>query len=201
VTNLVPFDEYVESDRAHWAGVRLRIGLMFGMGMALFSYFMNNAGIFLAVMLGIFSGTLFGLLWTASMRVSMKRLLRKIYDGDPKIVGLDPVSANYPLRMPCSLLQSPMMAVGGVLHFSEADWRFVPHQRNLPRHRDPVSLAPVNQIQLSVVPGQLSPVSRLFFAKAPPLLELRWNGHSAKLVVPNPESTMHRLRRVQTGAA
>ncbi len=201
MANLLPFDEYVHSDRVHWSTIRIRIGLLFGIGMAIFSFAMGNVGVLGALILGAFAGTLFGVLWTASMQISMRRLLRRIYDADPKIVGAEPLPAEYPLRLPCSLLISPMMAVGGVLHLGPNEWQFVPHKRNLPRHRGIVSIAPLDQLELGVVPGELTRLSRVFLSRAPDLLELRWNGRTARLVVPNPESTLQRLNEVRARAA
>jgi hypothetical protein len=201
MANLVPFDEYVQGNRAHWRSIRTRIGLMFGLGMGLFSLAMGDVGIVGAIIIAAFAGTLFAVLWVASMQITMRRLLRRIYEADAKIVGVEPTESEYPFRLPCSLLRSPTLAVGGVLHLGRADWRFVPHQRNLPRHREIVSIAPLENLELAMVPGRLTWLSRLFVARAPDLLELRWNGQTAHLVVPNPESTAQRLRDLRSRAA
>jgi hypothetical protein len=174
---------------------------MFGIGMGLFGLVMGDVGVLGAVLIAAFAGTLFAVLWVASMQRTMRRLLRRIYDADAKIVGVEPTESEFPFRLPCSLLRSPTMAVGGVLHLGPSEWRFVPHQRNLPRHRELVSISPLENLELVIAEGRLTWLSRLFIARAPDLLELRWNSQMAQLVVPNPESTAAKLRNLLSRAA
>jgi hypothetical protein len=201
MANLIPFEEYARSDRAHWASVRLRIGLLFGICMGGFSFAMGHTGLMGSALIAVFAGTLFGVLWVALMQMSMRRLLKRIYDADPTLVGPEPSPDEYGFRMPCSLLRAPLMAVGGVLHMGRTEWRFVPHRRNLPKHRDPLTIRPLDDLELALVPTQLSRLSKLLVSKAPDVVELRWGSETARLLVPTPETTLRLLRNVRAGAA
>src|SRR5262245_17339219 len=110
---------------------------------------------------GVLFGLTFGLLFPARFRKKMASVIDAIYNGDTKIVQLPPPENEFLYRMPCSWMKSDNFSVGGVLYLGKQSFLFVPHKKNLPIHRDPFEITPINEVTLSVVEPHMNLLLRL----------------------------------------
>lgn len=137
---------------------------------------------------------MFGALFVWSMRASARRKARRVYQGDPRIVPAPP-PGEHEYRFPCEYQPTPLMSVGGHLYLGPTEWTFVPHARNPPRYRTPVSFATVPPPAVDVVELQLPGWMRTIAPPQPThLLQVRTPSSTAAFVVPEPQSVAERLR-------
>jgi hypothetical protein len=152
----------------------------------------REIGIVPALMIGIITGVLFGTLWTVWFRLAMRRFVRRVYHGDPKLVP-QPPEGGFEARVPCNLLLTDKMAVGGHLYLGRDQSVFVPHNRNLRQHRSPVVLTPGAHSAVTV--HELTPplLTRIL-AKGPiQVFDVNVAEGSVRLLVPKAESVLPKL--------
>jgi hypothetical protein len=93
-------------------------------------------------------------------------------------------------------MKSNNFAVGGVLYFSKESLMFVPHKKNLPQHREPFEITPLNNVSISLVEPRLNLLSRLLTEKPPRLIEVKWRGEDARFAVPDAEVTLMKIKSI-----
>ena len=142
---------------------------------------------------GVAGALAFGFLWTWSMTFGARWLVRRAYEGDPRIFPAPPAGA-YEYRFPCSYLPSLLMAIGGQLYLGPAAWTFVPHRGNLKRHRAPVSIAITPGTQVESVEVKLPFWARLFTPGPAYRLQVRTEDATAMFLTPDPQLLGTRLR-------
>ncbi|HZS08396.1 MAG TPA: hypothetical protein VFD58_26420 [Blastocatellia bacterium] len=119
-----------------------------------------------------------------------------IYQGDSKIVAPPPAGNEYSYRLPCGWMKSDNFLVGGILYLGQAGLIFVPHKRNLPRHREPFAMGPLDNIEFSLTEARPNRIHRMLVQKLPVLIEAKWPDGTTRLLVPQPEQTLRKIGRV-----
>jgi hypothetical protein len=152
----------------------------------------QSLGVMLPLVIGILAGLLFGFLWTRSFRRRMRTFLRRLHEADPKLVPPPPAGVFH-CRVGCSFVPSGRIAVGGHLYAGPGDWVFVPHRKNLPRHRAPTILPITTDLTLTPRTMPQRGIARLFTTAPIQSLEVCSGGSSVRLFVPEPEVVAARL--------
>ena len=143
---------------------------------------------------GLPTGLLFALLFPLVFRRKVSSLIDAIYAGNPKVAGPPPAEQEFSHRLVCNWMKSDNFAVGGVLYFSRERLVFVPHQQNLPQHREPIEIAPLSQVEFSIVEPRLNLLHRMFLQRPPCYLEVKWFGGNARFAVPEAERTLAKIK-------
>jgi len=202
--DLLPLEPYERTDRAAlWRSARV-MAVLWGVPMTAYQLFVSNEwwdepwpllvfGISMTLVVGAASGLLFGMLWTWMFQGAMEKLTRRIHDGDPAIVPAPPEGQDF--RLACSYLLTPTMAVGGHLYAAPDALTFVPHNRNLPRHRSPLALPAGPGLGLELVDVPLKGLARLLADGPVRRLRIHAGGASADFVTPDPDVVVDHLRR------
>lgn len=130
-----------------------------------------------------------------SMGVEWRKQLRivdRVYDGDPEIVAPPPPADEYPVRLPCSLVLSPRVFMGGVLYLGPAGLLFAPHVTHAPELREPLRFEPLRSIVMERVFVRV-PLLQAVLGRQPEVLCVRWEGGMALVGVPDPAETQRRI--------
>lgn len=140
IRDLLPLEAYVKTDRAAWWRTVVVMAVGWGTPMTIMSAWGSRSAGELAVkvVLGAIAGLGFGVLSTSGFGRSMRKLTRRIYAADPKIVP-SPPPGEYEYRLVGNYMGR--IAIGGHLYVGARDWTFVPHRKNLKMHQAPLSIA------------------------------------------------------------
>jgi hypothetical protein len=144
---------------------------------------------------GIFFGLVMALRFPAISQRKMTSIVDDIYAGDAKIVQ-PPSGKEFSYRLPCSWMRSNNFAVGGVLYLSKESFMFVPHKKNLPQHREPFEIAPLNNATFSLVEPRVNLLSRFLTERPPRLVAVKWRGEEARFSVPEAEVTLMKIKSI-----
>ncbi|WP_420126874.1 hypothetical protein [Longimicrobium sp.] len=147
----------------------------------------------LLLLVGVMGALVFGFMWAWTMAFWMGRLQKRIYQGDPRIVPAPP-AGDYDYRLACSYMASPALAVGGHLYLGPAAWTFVPHRKNLKRHRAPLTIAITPGTEVQCVEVRLPALARLLVPGPAYRLQVRTAALIATFVTPEPHTVTARLR-------
>jgi hypothetical protein len=203
VKEFVPLEAYEEGLGPAKRRMALVMAALWGVPMTVYQV-MDADGlpeIVIALVVGVAGALAFGFLWTWTMTFGVRRLLRRVYGGDPRIVPAPPAGA-YEYRFPCSFLPSLQMAIGGHLYLGPAAWKCVPHTRNLKRHRTPVCIPITPGTQVEAVEVKLSTWMRIFTPGPAYRLQVRSADADAMFLTPDPRVLAPRLREyLQTASA
>lgn len=193
---LAPREAYDHDELGVTRRMPLVTGTMYGIGMGAFAMLGARGSLAerlaTAVIIGAVSGLLFGFLFTWMATRAAKRLLDRIYAGDPRLTP--PPPPGYPYRLPCGWMRTPRVAVGGVLYLGPRGMRFQPHVRNRKSDRETLVMEPLERIEIARIDVPLPGWMRIFGARTAPRVEVRWPGGRAELDVPATAATLPRLR-------
>ncbi|HEU4454749.1 MAG TPA: hypothetical protein VFR81_16895 [Longimicrobium sp.] len=129
--------------------------------------------------------------WTFPHQHRERRaIFERVYDGDPALVPPPPADDQYPLRLPCGLLLSWRIVMGGVLYLGPAGFLFVPHLRNAEALREAVRMEPVRTITLRRLRYAIPWPARLSLGPYRDGLLVEWRDMAAMFVVPDPDHTL-----------
>jgi hypothetical protein len=175
------------------------MAVLWGLPMILIMAFTAGPDIGLTpvILIGAIGAAFFGIAWTAWFRSGMRRLIRRIYEGDPKIVP-PPPSGNYASRIMCSMLRTPRMSVGGHLYVAKGQWVFVPHRKNLKRHQAPIHINADSTIGLAVIQAKPNALARLFSAGPTQSVRISETREVYLLQVPRAEDAVNFLSSYTT---
>lgn len=185
-------------------------GLLFGLGLGLFltlslelvgSLILSSSvrvfNVRIVLWVAIASGVPFGLILAlvipARLRKTMTSFIDAVYADDPNVVELPAAVEEFSHRLPCSWMKKDKLSVGGVLYLGKVSFMFVPYKKNLPQHREPFEIAPLDNVRFSLVQAK-NFLARLLFKKLPPHLEIAWSRGKARFLVPDPEHTLMRIQ-------
>jgi hypothetical protein len=194
MNELLPFEVYERPFVGPaWRPV-LMMAALWGVPMTALFVFMTyrTVGVAVPLVAGALGGLAFGFLLTHSSRRRMRRLMRRLYDADPALVPAPP-PGPFRCRVACSLMLSGRFAVGGHLYAGPGDWAFVPHKRNLPRHRAPTVLPVSTDLTLTPRASVPSGVVRFLTSAMIQTLELSSGGQTVRLLVPEPQLVAAKL--------
>lgn len=201
MTQIAPLEAYREGILAiSTARLGLRTGSLFALlffpGMAAVSLWASPGRPIPWLLLAgvsLLAGALFGLLFPPGLKRSLLRTTEAVYRGEPPYSTIPP-DARFEHSLPCSLMAGKL-AVGGVLYLAPGLATFVPHGRNLPRHRTSVVIADGSGCAFRVLP---SPMPRWVAAGGPlpGLLEAESPLGSWRLSVPRPGQMLPEIQRI-----
>jgi hypothetical protein len=182
----------------------LGFGIIFPIGFKwLFSLLMQEPvslpllkiGLTSGISFGILFGLVFALMFPARMRKQLSTATDAIYFDDPKFVVLPSDKLGLTHRLPCSWMKSDNFAVGGVLYLGPRGFLFMPHNKNLPTHREPFEIQPIEEIRFSLVKPRLNILTRLLVERIPLHLQIESRDRSARFLVPDAENTLNKISR------
>src|SRR3712207_2172362 len=132
IRELLPLDAYEHAQQTSQLRTSLVMAALWGVPMTFVILLDNDdvIGLIFRLVIAAAAALAFGFLWTYMFTRGMRRLMRRIYQGDPRIVP-PPPAGEYDYRFPCSYLVTPSMAVGGHLYVGPAALIFMPHRKNL----------------------------------------------------------------------
>lgn len=193
--NLLPLEPYERPFIGPAWRTVLAMAVLWGLPMTLLAVFTtyHDIGIALPLTVGVLAGLGFGFLWTRSFRRRMRTLMHRLYDADPALVPAPP-TGPYQCRVSCNLVQPGRIAVGGHLYVGQGDWVFVPHRRNLPKHRSPITLPVSADIELTPRTAPPRGLARLFTIEPVGSIEVRSGPLNVRLYVPEPSTVAAQLR-------
>lgn len=152
------------------------------------------------IVVGTLAGLGFGFGWTAWMRVTIRRFLRRLHAGDPKVVPPAPAGATE--RVLCNFMLSERFAVGGHLYLSDLDWTFVPHRKNLTRHQHVHSISSRDIASITVRRLHKGALARLMYPDDVDVIEVRSSSAIAwSVIAPHPQELTGLLSARIRGAA
>lgn len=134
----------------------------------------------------------FGFLWVWMTCRMLGKLVRRLYDGDPALVP-PPPAGDYRCRLMCSLLVS-RIAVGGHPYAGPSQWIFIPHGKNLARHRHPTTLWTSGGLKLTTKPTPARKLARMLGVPSNLTLDVNTATGVATLQLPEAERAAARLR-------
>jgi len=203
IRELLPLSAYEPAEQTSQLRMALVMSAMWGVPMTVFILAAADdvLGVVFSLGLGAAAALAFGFSWTYMFTRDMRKLVRRIYEGDPRIVP-PPPAGEYAYRVSCSYLLSPRMAVGGHLYVGPGELTFAPHRKNLKRHQAPLSIPTTPQPVIEPVEVPQSRTMQLL--GAPPAvsrLQVRASGTTATFAAPQPEQVAERLREYLRTAA
>jgi hypothetical protein len=196
IRELLPLAAYVPAQQTSNVRMALMVAVLWGVPVTVIVLLpaRDIAGIATGLAIGAAGALAFGFLWTYLFTRAMRKIMRRIYEGDPRVVPPAP-AGEYGYRLMCNYMISPRLAVGGHLYVGPRELTFVPHHKNLRRHRAPLSIptTPEPVIEsVAVAPGR---TTRLLGAGPSAYqLQVRTSGIAARFVAPEPEHVAERLR-------
>jgi hypothetical protein len=214
--NLLPRTAYDADETGMWKRMPLvggilaflfggiGFGIIFPIGFKwLFSLIMQEPvslpllriGLASGISFGILFGLVFALRFPARARKQLSTATDAIYFDDPKFIVLPPPHLGLTHRLPCSWMRRDNLAVGGVLYLGPSGFLFMPHTKNLPTHREPFEIQPIEDIRFSLVKPRLNILTRLLVERIPLHLEIESRDRSARFMVPEAESTLNKITR------
>lgn len=203
IREFIPREAYEEELGPARRRMALVMAALWGVPMTLYSMLTADNGLeaIVALVVGVPAALAFGFLWTWTMTLGARRMLRRVYRGDPRTVPAPPAGV-YEYRFPCSYLPSLSLAVGGHLYLARGVWTFVPHRRNLKRHQTPVSIPITPATQVECVEVKVPAWARLFAPGPGYRLQVRTADAAAMFLTPDPRVLAPRLREyLQTVSA
>jgi hypothetical protein len=195
IRELLPIEAYLPPSRPFPWRTALVMAFLWGVPMTtvlLVSEGSEELGLPVVLVTGTMGGLLFGILWTGSFWRSILHLTRRVYNADPRMVP-QPPPGDYDFRLACSYLASRHISIGGHLYIGEEDWVFVPHRKNLKRHRTPRTIRRNTITQVDA--GSLPPTvfARLFSSEPDQRLLVRTDGEESRFRVPHAEKVASEL--------
>ena len=193
IRDLLPLSAYEQTDRAAWWRTVLMMGVLWGTPMTIFAAWREPTATPLAVtvVVGAFFGLMFGILWTSWFGRSMRKMVRRIYAADPKLVPPAP-EGEYEYRLACTYLGR--IAVGGHLYVGPREWTFVPHRKNLKMHQAPITIALAPSMSVEVVEVQLRGLPALLMKGPAYRVRVVTPRDDAAFVTPEPHTVAEALR-------
>ena len=175
------------------------MAVLWGLPMTLIMAFTagSTIGFIPIIIIGAIGAAFFGIAWTAWFRSSMRGLIRRIHEGDPKIVP-PPPPGNYASRIMCSMLRTSRVSVGGHLYVAKGRWVFVPHRKNLKVHQAPIHINADSTIGLAVIQAQPNAFARLFSASPTPNVRVSETREVHPFQVPRAEDAVNFLSSYTT---
>ena len=205
--NLVPREIYESDASGYWKRLRVFSGIGFGIFSGV--VFEVSTGIlepihrsiwshvFIGVLIGVFGGLFFGFFYPRSFRRRMSSVSDAIYLGRPEFDVPPPPGPRWEYRLPCSYLLSDHFAVGGVLYIGPSGLLFMPHKKNLEKHRVPLEMGPIDNLHLSLTSPQLNWYFRLLVPHPVPRLNVEWPNGNAIFLIPEPDSVSQLIEGAQ----
>ncbi len=193
--DLLPFEAYELPFVGPMWRTALAMSVLWGVPMSFVAVVVSyrTTGLLLPLSICLVGSLGFGFLWTRTFRRRMRTLMRRLYDVDPALVP-GPPPGTFRCRVSCGLAISQRMTVGGHLYAGPGSWVFVPHQKNLRKHRSPTVISIAEDLILTPHTVAPSGTARLFANAVIESLEVGSAGQSTKLYVPDPERVAARLR-------
>lgn len=141
----------------------------------------------------LLAGALFGLLFPPALKRKLLRATEAVYRGEPPYATAPP-DARFTHSLLCNRIDGKL-GVGGVLYLAPGLATFVPHRRNLPRHRSPVVIADGSGCAFRALPA---PVPRwvALGGELLGLLEAKSPLGSWLLAVPRPAEVVPEIEEV-----
>jgi hypothetical protein len=190
MTDLAPVEAYRDAMMFDRGRLGVFCGVLFGAWMALVFGMLgwharpSLETVAVGLLAGAAAGLVFGWLIPRSLERKLRKMSLKAYEGQGRYAAPAP-SGSFTHRLPCSLLRSPSLAVGGVLYVGPDRVVFVPHSANLPQHRSLVEI-PRESLTVSLHVPRLTALQRFLVPQSPERLVLAAGESSWELVVPTP---------------
>ncbi|HEU4884514.1 MAG TPA: hypothetical protein VFT45_19825 [Longimicrobium sp.] len=196
---LAPRDLYDDDELGMTRKLPLASGIFFGGWMGLFTLAdawggEGTAGgaVLHALLVGVFSGALFGWMFPWLIGGMARRAMNRWYAGDPAVVA--PPADGYPYRLPCGMLGASNRVVSGVLNLGPRGLRFDPLLRTPPALRESLIVEPLRDVQLDLVQ---TPVPRwlwMWGRRTLPRIRVRWPGGEALFGIPDAAGVLATLQ-------
>lgn len=198
--DLQPLEAYFDDQSQHWMRMGAVAGMAFGALVAAAAYAWGRplAGLSLentAVLVFVVAGSIFGFAWSARMKSAIQNVTRAVYLGTAPF-AVEPPTGAYTHRLPASWRTSDRFAVGGVLFVGKGTLAFVPHARNLPKHRTPVFIKYGRDTTIDTESQPMTTMRRILFSRLPDLLRVSNRQDEWRFIVPRAGETVDTIRRV-----
>jgi 4-amino-4-deoxy-L-arabinose transferase-like glycosyltransferase len=198
--DLQPLEAYFDDQAQNWTRMGAVAGVAFGALAAAAAYAWGRplAGLSLettAVLVLLVAGSIFGFAWAARMKSAIQRVTRDVYFGNAPF-AVQPPKGRYSHRLPASWRTSDRFAVGGVLFVGQGTLAFVPHARNLPKHRTPVFITCGKDTRIDTEPQPMTAVRRILFSRLPDTIRVSNRQSEWRFIVPRAGEIVDRIRRV-----
>ena len=191
--DLLPLSRYEASVKGVAWRSSLVMAALWGIPMTTFLVIsQGDLGLVASLSTGVLAALLFGFGWTLWMRRGMLRLIRRIYNGDPKIVPPAP-AGPFDARLSCNLMLSKNFGVGGHLYLGEDRAVFMPHNRNLPKHRHPVTMTPIPVGSVAIADLNPSALVRLLANGPVRTIRVRVAEGDMEILTPEPETIVREI--------
>jgi hypothetical protein len=195
VPELLPFSVYETSRNATIPRVALAGALFWFIAMTIEQVATTRDSLGVTLIVNAFGALLFWLLLAIGIRWLLNRIVRQLYDGtSPWMPPMPP--GQYDARLSCSVMRG-ITAVGGHLYVGRQEWVFVPHTKNLPRHRNPLHWEHPERLSLSTEPVR-SAWLQLLLGKLPDRLVISHAGLRDQLLVPDAQRVCEELDRFRS---
>jgi flagellar biosynthesis protein FliQ len=203
--NLIPLAAYHADETGYWKRLSLFSGLVFGVGMAIFSavYPIDDSTLLYSrisrALIGFFfCGIFFGLLFPWLVRRRFRSIQDGLFAGKSWIDEPPPTNRRLDYRFPCSLITGGgASAVGGVMYLGLDGMIFVPHKRNLRDNKRVLEMVPLSGVIIGTAePPVRSLLQRILIPRPQPTLEVQWPEGRANFLVPSVESFLPKLSQL-----
>jgi len=198
--DLQPLEAYFDDQAQNWTRMGAVAGIAFGALVAAAAYAWGRplAGLSLentAVLVFAGAGSIFGFAWSARMRTAVQNVTRDVFLGNAPF-AVEPPRGTYTHRLPASWRTSDRFAVGGVLFVGQGTLAFVPHARNLPKHRTPVVIKYGKDTTIDTESQPMTTLRRILFSRLPDTIRVSNRQSEWRFVVPRAGETVDTIRRV-----
>ena len=196
--NLVALAAYDVDETGYWRRLPWVSGLLFGgvFAFLVFSLVPNtrySPAITAALSLAI-GGPLFGLFFPLALRRQVRGIWAELYAGEQRSISPPPASGPFYYQVPCTSVRG-RMGVIGVLYLGRGGLLFTPRKRSW-KPGPPLEMAPLDAVSVALVPPlPQNVIQRLNIPRPQEQIEIRWNGGSARFIVPRPADTCLQIGR------
>lgn len=192
--NLVSRAAYDVDETGYWARMPLVLGIVMSVVgvIIIWATVGRHSGVREIIIRGLAGGGLFAMLFPVLFRWSTNAAVSRTYAGIGKFAAAPPPGLDLTYRLPCSLLKTAVVAIGGALYLGESGLVFVPHEANPPSRRQPLVFA-LGDLRTVAVVGATPWFFRPLVPRPPTLLEVSGGAVSARFVVPAPMATIPKI--------
>lgn len=193
---LLPVEAYRESPPGIVIRTALVMSALWGVPMTALMVASDPSHLKMTEVLGIglAASLAFGTIWTAWVRLSLRRFTQRLYAGDPTLVP-PPPDESADRRLLCSWLKTPRFSVGGHLYLGSNRWTFVPHRRNRTADESPILILLTPPPRIRVTEWRSGGLARLMGAGVIRSVRIEGDGGTWLLLVPRAEAVAEILSR------
>jgi hypothetical protein len=195
--NLVALEAYDVDETGYWRRLPWVTGLFFGVAMAFMTPLIPSTSYspaMTAVLSFAIGGPIFGLFFPMGLRRQIRGIWAGLYAGGPRSINPPTANGLYYYQIPCTSVRGKTGIIG-VLYVGRGGLLFAPRKRSW-KPGPTLEISPLDAVSIALVPPlPQNVIQRLLIPRPLEQIEIRWNGASARFLMPRPADTCSKIVR------